>query len=191
MELIFIRHGQGQHTVDTPESLQIKDLLLTPKGKEQAKLLRNNFPLSDKDIVVVSPIRRTLQTASLWCKDISCVKLVNPLVSPRMFPQNPDYSTLPCDEIMEQHKIKNEFSSFVLKRNLSYDLWSKGINTISEDEFNVLGKRFVSWCKQQSKEKVYIVSHDGTITSYRQLLSGKKLSRYDFPKETGWVSLNC
>lgn len=66
MDLIFIRHGQGNHTLNPPVSLHIKDPSLTHKGIEQAKLLRNPLPLSKNDLIVVSPTRRTLQTAFIW-----------------------------------------------------------------------------------------------------------------------------
>ncbi|GAB2550769.1 hypothetical protein [Gracilibacillus alcaliphilus] len=39
MKFHFIRHEQGEHTLDTPDSLQIADPRLTPKGMEQAALL--------------------------------------------------------------------------------------------------------------------------------------------------------
>jgi broad specificity phosphatase PhoE len=189
MELIFIRHGQGYHTLNLPESLQLMDSPLTDQGVKQAISLREIFPLSNKDIIVISPIRRTLQTAFIWSKGIECKKIVNPLVSPRMFPQKTKWSTLPCDKIMDSKLIEKEFPDFTLEGNWSTELWSEGINTISEKDFSVLGKKFIEWCKQQNTEKIYIVSHDGTITSYRQFLSGQRLSRKDFPEETGWIRI--
>lgn len=191
MEIIFIRHGQGRHTLNPPNTLHIRDPSLTRKGLEQAKLLRNHFPLSDTDLVVISPIRRTLQTAFIWSKGIPCEKVVSPMVSPRMFPQKQEWKTLPCDEILGRNEIKNEFPDFSVEKNSTSNLWNKGINTTSEDEFNILGKKFIQWCNLQSKEKIYVVSHDGTITSYRQLLSNQALTRKDFPKDAGWVSVHC
>jgi broad specificity phosphatase PhoE len=189
MELVFIRHGQGYHTLNLPESLQLMDSPLTDQGIKQAISLREIFPLSNKDIIVISPIRRTLQTAFIWSKGIECKKIVNPLVSPRMFPQKTKWSTLPCDKMMDSKLIEKEFPDFTLEGNWSTELWSEGINTISEEGFSILGEKFIEWCKQQNTETIYIVSHDGTITSYRQLLSGQRLSRKDFPKETGWIRI--
>ncbi|WP_099159591.1 histidine phosphatase family protein [Virgibacillus ndiopensis] len=191
MDLIFIRHGQGQHTLEPPNSLHIKDPSLTNEGIDQAKLLRKNIPLSDTDLVVISPIRRTLQTAFIWSEGIRCKKIVSPMVSPRMFPQKKEWKTLPCDVIMDRKEIKNEFPDFIIEKNSTNDLWIQGINSTSEDEFKTIGKRFIQWCKLQSKEKIYVVSHDGTITSYRQLLSNQTFTRKDFPKEAGWVNLRC
>ncbi|WP_406686578.1 histidine phosphatase family protein, partial [Rossellomorea vietnamensis] len=89
---------QGEHTLDLPGSLQIQDPSLTQVGVHQAEALRSKFTLTGRELVVVSPIRRTLETARILTKDINCRKIVSPFVSPRMFPQNPEWKTLPCDK---------------------------------------------------------------------------------------------
>ncbi|WP_271396509.1 hypothetical protein [Salinicoccus roseus] len=132
-----------------------------------------------------------MQTAFIWIEGIQCEKVVSPMVSPRMFPQKQEWKILPCDEIMRCKEIKNEFPDFILDKHSTSDLWNQGINITSEDEFKIIGKNFIQWCKLQSKEKIYVVSHDGTITSYRQLLSNKVLTRKDFPKDAGWVTVHC
>lgn len=192
MKLIFIRHGQGEHTLSLPNSLQHPDPSLTEDGIEQAKLLRNQFPLSEDDVLMISPIRRTLQTALLWSEGVKCQRIVTPLVSPRIFPQKQEWtSTLPCDVILTKDKIQNEFTDFHLVEDLSLELWKNGINTMPEKEFNSIAEMFLKRCRKLGKEKIYIVSHDGTITSYRQFITGNKLSRVDFPKETGWFKVDC
>ncbi|MGA9287596.1 MAG: histidine phosphatase family protein [Anaerobacillus sp.] len=191
MEFIFIRHGQGEHTVDLPESLQLRDPDLTREGVSQAKSLQTQFPLTERDIVVISPLRRTLQTASIWSQDITCRKIVSPLVSPRMFPQNPEWSTLPCDRILNKEVIKEEYPTFTIEEGYPEELWTSGINTMPEQELTKLAQSFLEWCRKQHAEQIYVVSHDGTITSYRQFISGENLTRKDFPKETGWMKQTC
>lgn len=189
LNLTFIRHGQGIHTLNPPDSLRIKNPSLTQKGIGQAKLLRRQFPLSKNDFIIISPTRRTLQTALIWSNDTQCRKIIDPRVSPRMFPQKTEGLTLPCDEIMEIEDIRNEFPIFALDEHLSTELWTNGINTMPDREFEVLGERFLGWCKQQSKGNVYIVSHDGTITSYRQLISNRLFTRDDFLDDGGWINV--
>ena len=191
MELVFIRHGQGEHTLDIPRSLQSADPSLTPKGVKQAESLRNQIPLTNNDIVFISPIRRTLQTAFIWSENIDCRKIVSPFVSPRMFPILEGKNTLPCDEIMDIEIIKKEFPEFEIDMNSTFDLWASGINVIPECMFIKIAEEFIEVCKQLKTEKIYIVSHDGTITSYRQLISGQILSRNDFPEETGYFQISC
>ncbi|UOE95046.1 phosphoglycerate mutase family protein [Alkalihalobacillus sp. LMS39] len=189
MELIFIRHGEAEHTLNIPNSLQISDPLLTDEGINQAKMLRTQLPLSTKDILVISPLRRALQTAHYWSEGINCKKLVNPLVSPRKFPQVSEGRTLPCDELLDRKKISDEFPSIKIEEELPEELWVNGINILPQQDFDYLAKQFLDWCRQQETQKVYIISHDGTITSYRQFISGDKLTRDDFPKETGWFNI--
>ncbi len=160
MELIFIRHGQGEHTLNLPDSLQIQDPNLTKEGVYQAQSLQSQITLNERDIVIISPVRRTLETANILTKDISCRKIVSPLVSPRMFPQNPEWKTLPCDMILNKELIKDQFPSFTIEEGLSEELWTSGINTMPEQEFILLAKTFLRWCKSQSVEHIYIVSHD-------------------------------
>ena len=167
MELVFIRHGQGEHILDIPSSLQIKDPVLTTKGVEQSKLLRIQFPLTNKDIIIISPIRRTLETAFIWSENIDCRKIVSPFVSPRMFPIRSDWESLPCDKIIDLEIIKDGYPTFEIDSKVPLNIWSDGINTLPENQFVKLAKEFIVNCKQLQKEKVYIVSHDGTITSYR------------------------
>lgn len=74
----------------------------------------------------------------------------------------------PIDIIEKQH------NDFVLEKD-DLTLWLDGINTLSENEFN-----------QLACERAFIISHDGTITSYRKLLGEEELTRADFLGEAGW-----
>ncbi|WP_345742184.1 histidine phosphatase family protein [Cytobacillus gottheilii] len=56
LELVFIRHGQGEHTLNLPYSLYTTDTSLTKEGIIQARELRTQFPISEDDIVIISPI---------------------------------------------------------------------------------------------------------------------------------------
>lgn len=187
MEIIFIRHGQGEHTLNLPGSLQIQDPSLTQEGVHQAEALQTHFPLTERDLVVISPVRRTLETAKILTKDVSCRKIVSPLVSPRMFPQNPEWKTLPCDRMLNKGSIKKEFPSFTIDEILSEELWTTGINTMPEQEFSGVAETFLTWCKSQGVDHIYVVSHDGTINSYREFIRGEKLTREDFLTDAGWV----
>ncbi len=190
MELIFIRHGQGEHTLAIPNSLHVKNPSLTAKGIRQAKLLRGKFTLTEEDIIFISPLRRTLETALIWSLDVDCRKIVSPLVSPRIFPFHPNGKTLPCDIVINLQTIKKEYPNLEIDMNVSPDLWSGGINTMPEIDFNIIVQEFIANLKSLNKDKIYIVSHDGTITAYRQFISGRSLSRKDFPDETGWFQIN-
>ena len=191
MELVFIRHGEGEHTLDIPSSLEITDPSLTANGIKQARLLRNQFPLTSKDTIIISPLRRTLETACIWSGNIDCRMIVSPLVSPRMFPIKPESNSSSCDKILNLEIIKLEFPTVEIDVTFSQDIRYEGINTLSDSNFIKLAKVFISQCKKLKQEKIYIVSHDGTITSYWQMISGQNLSRNDFLHETGWFQISC
>ena len=191
VELIFVRHGQGEHTLDMPSSLHLKNPSLTTKGINQAELLSEKFTLTDKDIVFISPIRRTIETALIWTKNIDCRKIVSPFVSPRIFPTRTNGKTLPCDEIINLEIIKRDYPELELDMNATSYLWCRGINTMSDSEYNKFAREFIESLRLLKRNKIYVVSHDGTITAYRQFISGYSLSRKDFLDETGSFEIRC
>nr|WP_285851285.1 histidine phosphatase family protein [Sporosarcina aquimarina] len=189
--MIFIRHGQGEHTLDIPNSLYLKNPSLTAKGINQAELLRKKFLITDEDILFISPIRRTIETALIWTKNMDCRKIVSPLVSPRIFPTRTNAETLPCDELIDLEIIKSDYPNLELDTNVATYLWHEGINTMPDREYNKIAHEFIASLKLLKSNKIYIVSHDGTITAYRQFISGCSLSREDFLDETGWFEIKC
>ena len=132
------------------------------------------MPLATQDIVFISPLVRTLETAMLWTDEVDCQKIVTPYVSPRMFPLLTNKQTLPCDLMMEKEKILDIFPVFELDDNPPASLWENGFNTVIDSEFTRQAEEFLANCRHLKKEKIYIVSHDGTITSYRQLILGRQ-----------------
>jgi hypothetical protein len=108
-----------------------------------------------------------------------------------MFPQNPESKNLPYDRMLNQKLIKEQFPRFTIEEGLSEELWTSGINTMPEQEFSLLAETFLSWCKSQSVEHIYVVSDDRTINSHRQIIRGEKLTRKDFQKDAGWIKQTC
>ncbi|ASL67131.1 TPA: histidine phosphatase family protein [Bacillus cereus] len=185
MKIVFVRHGEGEHTTDLTESLQVFDPPLTRVGKAQAKLLQRDVSLQEADILIVSPTLRTLQTATIWSAKVACQKIFHPYVSPRIFPYREGAKTLPCDYIVDQGMITKLFPHFSIEKSSNNQLWKEGINTISENSFQHIVDEFLLWCYELGAERICIVSHDGTITAYRQYLHKVVLTRSDFLKETG------
>lgn len=184
MELYFVRHGQGEHVMNPPQSLQITDPSLTEVGKWQANKLSEAFPIKSDDLFVISPLRRTIQTALYWMADVECRKIVHPLVGPRMFPLLSPDKAYGCDSSLPLETIKDEFPQLETA-DVPTAIWEKGINTISDEDFSRIAQQFIAWCKSVNRGKIYIVSHDGTITAYRQYL-GERVTREHFLGDTGW-----
>ncbi|WP_020060888.1 histidine phosphatase family protein [Bacillus sp. 123MFChir2] len=185
MKLIFVRHGEGEHTNNLPHSLQMVHPSLTDKGREQALALREKLPLCESDILIASPTIRTLQTAALWSEQVACRRVVHPYISPRIFPYLEGARTLPCDKMLSQKSIQQLFPQFLIAEEHNEGLWRNGINTIVESAFCKAASSFIEWCKTLETSRVVIVSHDGTITAYRQYIVKQVLTREDFLEETG------
>ncbi|PFW95307.1 histidine phosphatase family protein [Bacillus pseudomycoides] len=190
MKFIFIRHGEGTHTKDLPMSLQLENPALTKEGEKQALLLQSSLPLQEIDVLIASPTLRTLQTAAIWSSQVVCRKITHPYISPRIFPYREGARTLPCDRLLDTKVIQELFPSFSLRENTNDMLWNQGINTISEKEFQNIADEFIDWCYTLHTERICIVSHDGTITAYRQYLQNLVLTREDFLEETGIYKMN-
>jgi broad specificity phosphatase PhoE len=182
MELFFFRHAQGQHVMKPPKSLQMTDPHLTEVGVWQAKKMFETYPISLNDLIIMSPLRRTIQTALVWTRDVNCRRIIHPLVGPRMFPLLSEDKSYGCDQPLPKEIIKEEFPELEIE-DVKQINWKKGINSISNEDFSELAQKFIDWCKGLNTEKVYIVSHDGTITSYRQYL-GENVTREHFLDDT-------
>ncbi|EEL49255.1 MULTISPECIES: histidine phosphatase family protein [Bacillus cereus group] len=190
MKLIFIRHGKGVHTQDLPKSLQLENPPLTKEGEQQALLLQSSLPLQENDVLIASPTLRTLQTAAIWSSQVVCRKITHPYISPRIFPYRQGGRTLPCDQLLNQQIIEGLFPSFFVEKSNNEVLWKNGINTMAEERFRDRADEFIDWCYTLHTERICIVSHDGTITAYRQYLQKQVLTREDFLEETGVYEIN-
>ncbi len=181
MEIVFIRHGHGEHLNDYPHRLNTLHPSLTAYGQFQVAQLRETIRIQPEDLVLVSPTKRTIDTAAILLDRLSCY--ISPLVGPRMFPQSPESPSLACDRILTKAEITAlyGFSNLV---DLELDCWEEGINRIDQDVFERYAKRLFDWIGEKYA-KVYMISHDGTITNYRILLGEAGLTREDFLGEAG------
>ncbi|MDN8592638.1 histidine phosphatase family protein [Paenibacillus sp. 11B] len=176
MGITFIRHGHAEHLLNYPHQLNHLHPGLTEQGKRQATELRKQIKILSEDVVLVSPTKRTIETALLLTSGDKLT--VCPLVGPRMFPQNPEFPVLRCDQIYSKDELNAQYTGL---RILDYELdcWVDGINRMEEHQFAVYAGRLVQWCREHG-ERTFIISHDGTITSYRAFLGEKGLTRTDF-----------
>jgi broad specificity phosphatase PhoE len=172
----LIRHGEGEHTLDLPGSLELADPRLTDTGRGQVLALAARLGTTGDDLLVVSPTRRTLETASILRGDSDARVVVSPEVGPRMFRVDRGWLPLRCDQLLSPAAIRTDFPSGELRRT---DLWPGGINTMSAEMFEAIGRDLLVWCVQQDARRTLIVSHDGTVYNYRKLL----LDAPDLPME--------
>lgn len=183
MEIMFVRHAQGEHTINPPRSLQLDNAGLTEFGIRQSKELRERLPLTREDVVVISPTRRTIETALIWSEGSGCRPIVHQAVGPRMFPLLPPSKAWLCDRPLPVSRIEEQYGLQVVQDE---DIpWTDGINAVPDEAFEQAAGRFLNWCAAWLPERITVMSHDGTITSYRKFLGEHEVSRQEFLGETG------
>lgn len=188
MKIVFIRHGQGEHTLNPPESLHIVDPWLTEKGIDQSNRLNDRFQITGDDMIIISPTTRTIQTALHWDHQRKSQLIIHNAVGPRMFPLLPVSRALPCDTPLPKEDIQSQFPQICIFES-KFTSWNAGINAIEEQLFKQIANEFLNWCRKQNKQNIYIVFHDGTITSYRKFLGETSVTRNDFLGETGFYPM--
>jgi len=188
MKIVFIRHGQGEHTLNAPDSLQVIDPWLTDEGIDQSIRLNDRFPVTVDDMIVISPTRRTIHTALNWDSQRKSQFFIHNAVGPRMFPLLPASRALPCDTPLPKEDIRSQFTHIPIIES-EFTTWNIGINAIQESLFHQVADGFINWCRALNRQTIYVVSHDGTITSYRQFFGESSVTRKDFLGETGFYQM--
>ncbi|WP_199623687.1 histidine phosphatase family protein [Paenibacillus alkalitolerans] len=191
LEIYFIRHAQGEHTVDVPGSLEKIHPALTDRGREQAAALRDLLRVTHGDVLVTSPTIRTLETSAILAERAQAPIYVTPLVGPRMFPTADSWgATHMCDYILSAKAVKRKFPQTIVLHEHYRGLTNEGLNRAVPERFEEAVSRLFEWIRSRQGERVFIVSHEGTITDYRRRLTGEKLTREDFLGDAGYVRLH-
>jgi hypothetical protein len=82
--------------------------------------------------------------------------------------------------LLEPEVLRREFSEYqVHPSDTTSQLW-KGINQIPGATFAQAAMELLRWCRQWNPARVIVVSHDGTIHNYRELLGEANLTRASF-----------
>lgn len=183
MECLFVRHAQGEHILNPPDSLQLPNAGLTEVGRKQSLELKDKLSLTSRDFIVISPTRRTIETALIWSQGTGCKCIVHQAVGPRMFPLLPASQAWACDRPLPMSRIADHYALEVITTTFSD--WEEGINAVSQEVFEQTAARFLEWCTSFGLSRIHILSHDGTITAYRQYLGENGVTRQDFLGETG------
>ncbi|TVY11486.1 histidine phosphatase family protein [Paenibacillus cremeus] len=170
MEIIFVLHVEAKHRLGTPSGQELRDPSLTERGRRAAAMLRKSEPLTESDALITGPTNFMLQTAQIWSQGTDCARFVHPLAGPRQFPFRYDFQTPPCDMPMEPERIMANFPELLLAGGLPEHLWLQGIDTLPGMLFSQLVERFLLWCRSLEKNRVFIVTGEGTLKAYREHL---------------------
>lgn len=115
--VIIVRHAQGYHNVGN--QWRLYDAVLTPVGKQQCDHLSKTFPFHDKvDLMVSSPLRRTIQTAVLSFGPVLARKEVPFLLHPKA----QEVSERNCNVGFNKERLKHEVRKLFENKELGFDL---------------------------------------------------------------------
>ncbi|KAL1960115.1 hypothetical protein VTO42DRAFT_287 [Malbranchea cinnamomea] len=179
-----VRHAQGYHNL-TPANHVIHDPLLTPHGETQCKNLLANFPYHDDvDLVVASPLRRTLYTALLAFEKPIREKGLKVIALPDL----QETSDVPCDLGSDLAALETE----VREKDLPVDLslvtegWndkSKGRYAPTTPAIAARAREARRWLKARPEKNIVVVSHGGYLHYFTEDWQDSTLY-----EGTGWAN---
>ncbi|KAF1845013.1 phosphoglycerate mutase-like protein [Cucurbitaria berberidis CBS 394.84] len=165
----LIRHAQGEH--NATRNYEIRDAVLTPKGKEQCRILKSKFSHHDDvNIIFASPLRRTIQTAALSLGPALSRQDV-PFV---LLPSLQEVSATGCDTGMADsaEDVKRLLPELFAQDELDFDYNKIDASAVTEGwnskqgywayQKEAISKRAAdlrNWFFQRPEEQIVVVTH--------------------------------
>jgi broad specificity phosphatase PhoE len=154
----LVRHAQGLHNLCTENTI-LPDPSLTPKGRQQCTELQKNFPHHrGVDLIVSSPIRRTLYTSLLSFHDDIKTKGLRIIALPEL----QETTALPCDTGSAPAELANEFAGEPIDFTLVQPGWNDKTAAKWIPEEAAIAKRAQEareWLYQRPENEIVVVTH--------------------------------
>lgn len=152
-----VRHAQGFHNLNNTNH-SIRDPLLTPFGEGQCSALATNFPSHDKiELVIASPMKRTLYTALLgFGQDIE--RIGKPIIA---IPELQETSDLPCDTGSSPEDIAREFAGKPVDLGLVKPGWNSKqlLFAPTQEAIELRAKQARLWLMSRPEKEIVVVTH--------------------------------
>jgi len=154
-QIQLIRHGQALHNVIRP--YPHRDPRLTDNGEEAAK----HIPVIQPDLIVISPMTRTIQTAMLAFPSLIGVGVVAPRVEVQIWPELRETFDAECCKGLSRAAMAEKFPQFDFGR--CSEQWDYEPHTVERavERAEVVRKRLhmlSATCKS-----IAVVSHRGFL----------------------------
>ncbi|KAK3698974.1 hypothetical protein LTR37_016665 [Vermiconidia calcicola] len=158
------------------------DPLLTPYGEEQCRNLQKNFPnLQSVDLIVASPMKRTLNTALIAFEPVLKEKGLKIIALPEL----QETSDLPCDTGSTPEELAKIFEGQPVDLSLVKPGWNskrmKWAPTATAIQKRAQLAR--SWLMARPEKEIVVVSHGGFLHYFTEDWSGSE--RFS---GTGWAN---
>lgn len=187
-QIHLIRHAQGYHNLCVANH-SMPDPTLTPLGEQQCRDLSQSFPaLSSINLIVASPIKRTLYTALLTFrplleqhKDLKIIAL----------PWLQEISDLPCDTGSPLAELQREFSDQPVDLNLVAPGWHEKTGIYAPTAENIMARARAArrFLLAREERNIAVVTHGGLLHyltkdwSDHAKFSGKYRTEWGVPLE--------
>lgn len=153
----LVRHAQGFHNL-CEENHKIHDPLLTPVGKQQCADLQDDFRHhGGVDLIVASPIRRTIYTSLLgFDKDLH-----NKGLKVIALPELQETSDLPCDTGSAPEELAKEFADKPVDLGLVKEGWNvkAGKWAATREAIAERAKEAREWLRSRPEQEIVVVTH--------------------------------
>ena len=155
-----VRHAQGYHNLSIAVHA-LHDPALTPVGEEQCRTLKKKFPnMHSIDLVVASPLKRTLNTALIAFEPVLKEKGLNVIALPEL----QETSDLPCDTGSSPELLAKEFEGKPVDLSLVKPGWDskrmKWAPTTTAIQKRAGDAR--RWLMARPEKEIVVVSHGRT-----------------------------
>jgi len=154
----LIRHAEGWHNViQTEENYnKYQDPVLTPFGESQARSLRSSFT-HKPDLIVISPMTRTIQTALLG--------VVSPDIPTILHADMQETDFYLCNKGSDVSILRKEFAHTSLDFSVVPDGWNSQDGRYASSP-EALAKRALDarhWLRARPEKRIVVVTHAGFL----------------------------
>lgn len=164
--IICVRHAQGYHNLSV-ENQKIRDPDLTPLGKEQCAQLAKTFRYhSSVDLLVCSPLKRTIYTTLLGFQP-EIERGVVPIVA---LPEAQETSDMPCDTGLDPSVLAKDFENEPIDFSRVTEGWNskKGRWAPVKDAIQKRASDVREWLKARPEKQIVLVAHGGFLLWFTQ-----------------------
>lgn len=164
-----IRHGEGYHNL-SQEKRQIHDPSLTEKGEEQCRASCKAFPYHDNiELIIVSPLRRTIQTALLVLEP----EFKRGMVALAM-PDAQEVSADPCGRGSDPDTLEAEYPKRVDFRHVK-DSWNtkEGRWEVKNETLEKRTRELRQFIRARPEKEIALVCHGEIMYHFEENLIDK------------------
>jgi len=148
--IYLFRHTQAEHNLSS--RYHIHDPPLTKLGVLQAQHIEKNHSDIMPDLIVCSPLRRTVQTCLLAFGNR--ISGETPLI---ILPQLQETSSNPCDTGSDRVQLEKDFPE--LDFSLLTDDWTRKEGFYSPSKVNERALWVRKWLKERTEKRIVVVGH--------------------------------